>query len=67
MPDVNQKGYQTIVLGALLHDVGKFYQRLGLDLRLKMNIGHNTPALQRTPNALECILNRICQWEGKRT
>lgn len=27
MTDFNQKEYQTVILGALLHDIGKFYQR----------------------------------------
>lgn len=27
MSEINQREYQTVILGALLHDVGKFYQR----------------------------------------
>ncbi len=27
MTDFNQREYQTVILGALLHDIGKFYQR----------------------------------------
>ncbi len=48
----DQREYHAVILRILLHDEGKFYHRLNLDLRLKMNIGYNTPTLLRTPNAL---------------
>jgi metal-dependent HD superfamily phosphatase/phosphodiesterase len=31
MPDMNQREYQSVILGALLHDVGKFYHRTKKD------------------------------------
>jgi len=30
--EINQREYQAVILGALLHDVGKFYQRAGFKL-----------------------------------
>lgn len=41
IPEINQREYQTVILGALLHDVGKFWEIPSLKKRLKkiLNVG----------------------------